>query len=33
VTVQAIINGKRKSKSVGFDLSTCDFNPSVVVDF
>jgi len=33
VTVQALINGKRKSKSVGFDLSTCDFNPSVVVDF
>ena len=33
ITVQALINGKRKSKSVGFDLSTCDFNPSVVVDF
>ena len=33
VTVQALINGKRQSKSVGFDVSTCDFNPNVVVDF
>lgn len=33
VTVQAIINGKRKSQVVGFDVQTCDFNPTVVVDF
>jgi hypothetical protein len=33
VTVQALINGKRLHKTVGFDLDTCDFNPTVVVDF
>lgn len=33
VTVTAIINGKRKSKTVGFDVSTCDFNPTIVVNF
>lgn len=33
VTVQAIINGKRQHKTVGFNLDTCDFNPTVVVDF
>jgi len=33
VTASAIINGKRKSWSVGFDVSTCDFNPPVVVNF
>jgi hypothetical protein len=33
VTAQAIVNGKRKSKSVGFDVTTCDFNPTVVIDF
>jgi len=33
VTATAIINGKRKTKVVGFDLQTCDFNPTVVVDF
>lgn len=33
VTATAIVNGKRQSKSVGFDVSTCDFNPTVVVDF
>jgi hypothetical protein len=33
VTVQAKINGRNKSKTVGFDVSTCDFNPSVVVNF
>jgi hypothetical protein len=33
VTATAIINGKRKTLVVGFDLQTCDFNPAVVVDF
>ena len=33
VTASAIINGKRKSLTVGFDVSTCDFNPTVVVNF
>ncbi len=33
VTVTAMINGKRKSKTVGFDTSTCTFNPSIIVDF
>jgi hypothetical protein len=33
VTVTAIVNGKRTKKSVGFDVSTCDFNPTIVVNF
>jgi len=33
VTVSAIVNGKRKNQSVGFDVSTCDFNPTVIVNF
>ncbi|HXI03836.1 MAG TPA: choice-of-anchor D domain-containing protein [Candidatus Saccharimonadales bacterium] len=33
VSVQARIDGKIRSKVVGFDVSTCDFNPTVVVDF
>jgi hypothetical protein len=33
VTVSAVINGKRKSQTVGFDVTTCDFNPSIVVRF
>ncbi len=33
VTVTAVIGGKRKSKTVGFDVTTCDFNPQVIVDF
>jgi len=33
VTVAAKINGKRKHLSVGFDVSTCDFNPTIVVNF
>lgn len=33
VTVSAIINGKRKSRTVGFDLSTCEFNPTVVIQY
>jgi len=33
VPVAAIIHGKRKSLTVGFNVDTCDFNPSVVVNF
>jgi hypothetical protein len=33
VVVQARIDGKMTSKTVGFDVSTCDFNPNIVVDF
>jgi hypothetical protein len=33
VTVSAIINGKHKSKTVAFDLDTCDFNANIVVGF
>lgn len=32
-TVTAIINGKRTRKTVGFDVTTCDFNPAIVVNF
>lgn len=33
ITVQARIGGKNEKKTVGFDVSSCDFNPTVVVDF
>jgi hypothetical protein len=33
VTATAFVNGKRQHKTVGFDVDTCDFNPTVVVDF
>jgi hypothetical protein len=33
VTVSATINGKRKSLSASFSLDTCDFNPTVVINF
>jgi hypothetical protein len=33
VTATAIVNGKRTKKTVGFDVGTCDFNPTVIVDF
>ena len=33
VTVQTRINGRMKRKTVGFDVSSCDFNPTIVVDF
>ncbi|HKQ37973.1 MAG TPA: choice-of-anchor D domain-containing protein, partial [Verrucomicrobiae bacterium] len=33
VTVSAIINGKRKSKTVGFDVETCTFNPQIVIKY
>ncbi len=33
VTVQARIDGKIRSKVVGFDVDTCGFNPTIVIDF
>jgi hypothetical protein len=33
VTATAIVNGKRQTKTVAFDVSTCDFNPTIVVEF
>ena len=33
VTVTAIVNGRRRNKSIGFDVSTCTFNPTIVVGF
>ena len=33
VTVTALISGKRKTLVVGFDVQTCDYNPTIVVDF
>jgi hypothetical protein len=33
VTVTAVVNGKRVKKTVGFDLNTCGFNPTIVVNF
>ena len=33
VTVSAIVNGKRKHQTVGFDVSTCDFNPTIVINY
>jgi hypothetical protein len=33
VTASAIVNGRRRNKTVGFDVNTCDFNPTVIIDF
>ncbi len=33
VTVQVRIDGKILSKVVGFDVTACDFNPTIMVDF
>ena len=33
VTVQARVNGRNARKTVGFDVGSCDFNPTIVVDF
>jgi hypothetical protein len=33
VTVAATVNGRKRQKTVGFDVTTCDFNPTVVVPF
>lgn len=33
VTATAVVNGKNKSKTVAFDVSTCDFNQNIIIDF
>ncbi|MGH9798270.1 MAG: choice-of-anchor D domain-containing protein, partial [Candidatus Polarisedimenticolia bacterium] len=33
VTATVRIGGHRSTKVVGFDVSTCDFNPTIIVDF
>jgi hypothetical protein len=33
VTVQIKMGKRTKSKTVGFDVSSCDFNPNIIVDF
>ena len=33
VTATAVVNGRRMTKTVAFDVQTCDFNPTVIVDF
>jgi hypothetical protein len=33
VTARAKIGGKMQSKTVAFDVDTCGFNPTIVVDF
>jgi hypothetical protein len=33
VTVMVRIDGRNRKKTVGFDVSSCDFNPTIVVDF
>ena len=33
VTATAVVNGKRRKKTAGFDVTTCDFNPTVVINF
>jgi hypothetical protein len=33
VTATAIVDGQRQKKTIGFDVATCDFNPSIVIDF
>jgi hypothetical protein len=32
VTATAIVNGKRKSQTVGFSVDTCGFNPTIIID-
>jgi len=31
VTATAVVNGKKVTKTVGFDASTCTFNPNIVI--
>ncbi len=33
VTATAVVGGKKKRKTVGFDVATCDFNPTITIDF
>jgi len=31
LTATAVVGGKRKSKTVGFDVATCDFHPTIII--
>jgi HYDIN/CFA65/VesB-like, Ig-like domain/Abnormal spindle-like microcephaly-assoc'd, ASPM-SPD-2-Hydin/Bacterial TSP3 repeat len=33
VTVQVVVKGKNVSKTVAFDVTTCDFNPNIGINF
>jgi hypothetical protein len=33
VTATVVVNKKRKTLSVAFDVTTCDFNPTIVINF
>lgn len=33
VTATAIVGGKRMKQSAGFDVTTCGFNPTIMIDF
>jgi hypothetical protein len=33
VTATIVVNGKNKNKTVAFDVTTCDFNPNIVINF
>jgi hypothetical protein len=33
ITATVGVNGKNKSKTVAFDVSTCDFNPNIIINF
>jgi len=33
ITATAIVNGRRVSKTVGFSVDTCGFNPTIVINF
>jgi C1A family cysteine protease len=33
ITATVVVNGKNKSQTVAFDLSTCDFNPNIIINF
>jgi hypothetical protein len=32
VTATAVVNGRRRTKTVGFDVTTCDFNPTIIIN-
>jgi hypothetical protein len=33
VTASVVVNGRRMSKTVGFNVNTCDFNPTILINF
>ena len=33
VTVTTVVGGRRRSQTVAFDVNTCGFNPTVIVEF